>query len=216
VGEFIVAHKLALLLIGAAIGGFVLLTRGKGGQAQAANGIPVNPYNANSPADSGGGGFDLSSLLPAGPAGPALDPSATAPSTGAVADAPVAGETPAAVDNAPSGNGIAALANTVFAGTPYDQLPTSVQDGLQRGYPIQPNGSVLTSDITTPEAIPVDSTFGNGRTLENYGGGSSTGTGTAPAMSLPQPVFDLSGASPVQVGTTADMPRVPLGKVYAT
>jgi hypothetical protein len=98
VGEFIVAHKIALLLIGVALGGFVLLTRGK--SVQAAAGYPVDPYAGGSPSSAGaGGGFDLSSLLPAGPAGPALDPSA--PAASAASDAPTAGEAPAAVDNSP-------------------------------------------------------------------------------------------------------------------
>lgn len=93
-GEFIVAHKIALLLIGAAISGFILLTRNKG--AQAANGVPVDPYAAGRPSnDSGGGSFDLSSLLPHGPAGPALDPSPAAGDG-------TAGQAPAAIDNSPA------------------------------------------------------------------------------------------------------------------
>lgn len=97
-GEFIVAHKIALLLIGAAIGGFILLTRRNGATA-ATNGIPVNPYNANSPSTASGS-FDLSTLLPHGPAGPALDPS-PAPGDGTATAAP-AGEAPAAIDNSPA------------------------------------------------------------------------------------------------------------------
>lgn len=45
--------------------------------------------------------------------------------------------------------------------------------------------------------------------------GSSTGPNAQLAAEA-QPVYDLSGPAPVQVGTTADMPRVPVGKVYAT
>jgi hypothetical protein len=57
---------------------------------------------------------------------------------------------------------------------PSAPVATSTQEGLDLGYPIQPNGSVLAADVTSPEALPSDTTFGSGRTLDSPHGATPT------------------------------------------
>lgn len=222
-GEFIVAHKLALLLIGAALGAFVLYTR-KGNAASYPNGVPVNPYNANSPSD-GGGSFDLSSLLPSGPAGPALDPSAS-PSN---PDKGAAGQAPAAVDNAvaqQSGSTIYAQAIAPYGTLNPDYSFTP--SGGTAGPPPNPD----TSGMSEADAIAAQQAANAARVAYNYNVANppdavaryvqntqgvpayvqplsvSSATGTAPAVSLPQ-----VNASPTD--QPAPLPRPVAGQAVA-
>ena len=83
--NFIAAHKIALLISVALVGGVIMFLHRKGQQTDFTNGVPVNPYSATPPPD---GSFDLSNLLPSGPAGPVLDPSAGNTGDGSANPAP--------------------------------------------------------------------------------------------------------------------------------
>jgi hypothetical protein len=89
---------------------------------------------------------------------------------------------------------------------PYDQQPSSVQDALRLGYPIQPNGSVLASDVTTPEATPPGATFGNGSSLEHFGAAPPP----SPAPSAPQLYYNP------ETGQYQTHPYVPGGSAWMT
>lgn len=203
-GEFIVAHKIAILLIGVALGGFILLTR-RSSSSSASDGIPVNPYASN--AQHAPGSFSFSDLLPGGPAGPVLDP---------VPGPPPAGEAPAAVDNSPV---VSAFDPTAAQPSPtptYQSTPEAVAaagdlpysgplSNGQPGYVIDPStGQVYTPSTAIeggirqrvgqpvlPDAVDryLVNTAGYNPYTGTFAGPSSsplsTGPGPAPAVSLP-------------------------------
>lgn len=90
---------------------------------------------------------------------------------------------------------------------PYEQQPSSVQDAIRYGYPIQPNGSAFTSDITTPEPTPPDATFGNGSSLEHF---IPTSAYAPPAPSAPQLYYNP------ETGQYQTHPYVPGGSAWMT
>lgn len=154
--EFIVGHKIAILLIGALLGGVILYSRKQAAAAGGyAAGVPVDPYAAGSPS-SGAGGFSVTpDALPTFAAGGLPGAPASDPPSGGGGGAPAAATVPDAVNN---GAAVAAPPTADTTG-PFDLTGGAVA-------PFDPSLAVASQNFVL---VP----------------GSSTGPGAGPSLAIP-------------------------------